>query len=170
MVIFHSYVSLPEGISPSPLPRPVLSSTTVGFPVAATASARCCCAAGTTICVRLCDSPEKSSGSPNASSTTSAPGCSTSNPGEELNTSVRPYIYIIWTNMIKYCIYVYIFIYIYLWIIGFVHIICEGCITRIVWFIKYYTYLPGYSPVTSGSSNNVGVSENGVTISQFLEV
>ena len=80
------------------------------------------------------------------------------------------HIYIIWTNMIKYCIYVYIFIYIYLWIIGFVHIICEGCITRIVWFIKYYTYLPGYSPVTSGSSNNVGVSENGVTISQFLEV
>ena len=69
--------------------------------------------------------------------------------------------------MIKYCICIYIYICESkgLYISYVQDVLLELCdlqnTTRI--------YL-GYSPVTGGSSNNVGVSENGVTISQFLEV
>ena len=52
--------------------RPLLSSTTIGLPVAATASASCCCGSGTTTSVRDCASPDMLSASPIARTTMSA--------------------------------------------------------------------------------------------------
>ena len=52
--------------------RPCFRTTTTGLPTAATASASCCCGAGTTISVRDCASPDMFAPSPIASTTTSA--------------------------------------------------------------------------------------------------
>ena len=52
--------------------RPFLSTTTIGLPTAATASASCCCGSGTVISVRDCASPDMFWDSPIASTTMSA--------------------------------------------------------------------------------------------------